>query len=336
MAVRVVDGEREAGRMGWWRIDTDALARSRFVVSALAETTAALMALHRRTATHPAERVWLEDRFPHYRAHLAAEPLTAELVRAAFGRTWIAGYLTPPPDGRAFEEELASVRATPDAVVRTDLRAASGLPDALARARGLGPRTAELLEWVWAEAVSPDWERRRRVAEADVLVRTRHLGRGGLAEALSGMRPDMAWLGEGRLRINLQRRRPRELSGEAGLVFVPVTPGHGWVSWTGTRRHALVYPCAGQLTQGAARPAPQALVRLLGPVRAKVLVLLESPKSTTQLVALTGYSLGAVAGQLKVLLAAGLVLRRRTGRTVLYSRVAAGDVLVAAATPDGA
>ncbi|MCJ1680106.1 winged helix-turn-helix domain-containing protein [Streptomyces sp. APSN-46.1] len=318
--------------MGWWRIDTDALADSRFVVSALAETTAAVMALHWQTAAHPAERAWLAAQLPRYRAHMASEPLTGELVRAALGRLWTADFLTPPPDGRSFEEELESIRATPDAVVRTNLRAASRLPEALERVRGLGPRTAELLEWVWAEAVRPDWERRRRVVEADILVRTRELSLGGWAAALSGMRPGMAWLGEGRLRINLQQRPPRELSGEAGLVFVPVTPRHGWVSWRGAHRNALVYPCEGQLTQSGAGAAPQALVRLLGPVRARVLVLLESPKSTTQLVALTGLSLGAVAGQLKVLLAAGLILRRRTGRTVLYGRVAAGDVLVSAAT----
>ncbi|MET9323393.1 winged helix-turn-helix domain-containing protein [Streptomyces sp. NPDC003038] len=319
--------------MGWWRIDTDALAESRFVVSALAETTAALMALEWQTAGHPADRTWLMDRLPYYRAYMAADPVTAQLVRAALGRLWIADFLTPPPDGRPFEEELAEVRATPDAVVRTDLRAASALPEALVHASGLGPRAAELLEWVWTEAVRPDWDRRRRVAEADILVRTRQLGLGGWAAALSGMRPGMAWLGAGRLRINLQDRQPRELSAQAGLVFVPVTHGHGWVAWNGTDRHALVYPCEGQLTQAArAAATPQALVRLLGPVRARVLVLLESPKSTTQLAALTGVSLGAVAGQLKVLLAAGLILRRRAGRTVLYSRVAAGDVLVSAAT----
>ncbi|MFF9005442.1 transcriptional regulator [Streptomyces goshikiensis] len=318
--------------MGWWRIDTDALAGSRFVVSALAETTAALMALRWRSAGHPGERDWLAARLPAFQEYLAAEPVTAEVLRAALGRQWIADYLTPPPDGRPFEEELESIRATPDAVVRTNLRAASRPAGAALRARGLGPRTAELLEWVWAEAVRPDWERRRRVAEADVLFRTRQLSLGGWSAALSGMRPGMAWLGEGRLRINLQQRPPRGLSGEAGLVFVPVTPRHGWVAWRGAHRHALVYPCEGQLTQPDTAPAPQALVALLGPVRARVLVLLESPKSTTQLVALTGLSLGAVAGQLKVLLAAGLILRRRTGRTVLYTRVAAGDVLVSATT----
>ncbi|MFJ3927449.1 ArsR/SmtB family transcription factor [Streptomyces sp. NPDC090022] len=318
--------------MGWWRIDTDALAQSRFVVSELAETTAALFALERRTATHPAERDWLAAQLPGYQAYLRQDPVAAELVRAAFGPRWLAGFLTPPPRGLPFAEELAAVRASGDAVVRTDLRAASALPDRVARARGLGPRAADVLEWVWTYAVRPDWPRRRRVAEADVLVRTRQLGVAGWAAALAGLRPDMAWLGDGRLRINRQDRPPRELSGPAGLVFVPVTPGHGWVAWRGAHRHALVYPCTGQLTQGAAGAGvPTALARLLGPVRARILVLLESPKSTTQLVALTGLSLGTVAGQLKVLREAGLVLRRRAGRSVLYHRVGAGDVLVAAA-----
>ena len=41
-------------------------------------------------------------------------------------------------------------------------------------------------------------------------------------------------------------------------------------------------------------------------------------------------SLGSVGGHLKVLLEAGIVLRRRSGREVLYWRTALGDALVAA------
>ena len=52
-------------------------------------------------------------------------------------------------------------------------------------------------------------------------------------------------------------------------------------------------------------PAP--LAALLGPGRARVLILLDTPKSTTQLVALTGLGLGSVGRHLKVLLDAGLV-----------------------------
>jgi DNA-binding transcriptional ArsR family regulator len=69
---------------------------------------------------------------------------------------------------------------------------------------------------------------------------------------------------------------------------------------------------------------------LLGPARAGVLVLLETPKSTTQLVALTGQGLGSVGRHLKVLLDTRLVQRRRAGRSVLYYRTAAGDTLLEA------
>jgi hypothetical protein len=41
------------------------------------------------------------------------------------------------------------------------------------------------------------------------------------------------------------------------------------------------------------------------------------------------YAVGSVGGHLKVLLAAGAVLRRRSGREVLYWRTALGDALVA-------
>jgi DNA-binding transcriptional ArsR family regulator len=64
--------------------------------------------------------------------------------------------------------------------------------------------------------------------------------------------------------------------------------------------------------------------------RAGVLVLLDTPKSTTQLTALTGQGLGSVGRHLKVLLTARLVGRRRAGRSVLYHRTAAGQILVEA------
>jgi DNA-binding transcriptional ArsR family regulator len=89
-----------------------------------------------------------------------------------------------------------------------------------------------------------------------------------------------------------------------------------------------VYPCAGVLADVGRAPVPQALGRLLGAARAGVLVLLDTPKSTTHLVALTGQGLGSVGRHLKVLLDAGLVERRRVGRSVLYDRTEAGDLLV--------
>jgi len=112
-----------------------------------------------------------------------------------------------------------------------------------------------------------------------------------------------------------------------------VTPRRGWASWVAPHRYALVYPCSGALADTGGPPAPEALGRLLGPARAGVLVLLGTPKSTTQLVALTGQGLGSVGRHLRVLLDACLIHRRRAGRCVLYYRTAAGDALVQAQGP---
>ncbi len=319
--------------MGWWQVSTDTLARSRFVISSLAEATANLFVLHSATAAHPGERAWLDTHLPAYRQRLAADPVTALLVQAARGHRWTADFLTVPPDEDepAFADELARIRATPPDRARADLTVSlrGPLPAELDR-EDLPDRAADLLEWVWTETVLPYWPTRRRILEADVVARAGQLTRGGWAAALDDMRQGMRWLGEGRLQINTYDYPPREVTG-ARLLFVPVTPQRGWVAWDAAARFAVIYPCSGVLAEPGTAPAPEALARLLGPGRATVLALLETAKSTTQLVALTGQGLGSVGRHLKVLLDAGLVHRRRSGRSVLYFRTDAGTTLVRAA-----
>ncbi|MFE2555878.1 ArsR family transcriptional regulator [Streptomyces sp. NPDC059352] len=321
--------------MGWWQIGTDSLAGSRFVVSPLTETIAALKTLDAAVGAHPGERVWLTAHLPAYRDRLAAEPLDALLVRAALGATWNADFLTPTPTGereRSFEEEVAAVReAEPlDAVPQLEVAVGGPVPEPLRSARDLPHRMAGVLEWVWRETVLPDWPRRRRVLEADVVARTMRLARDGWAAALDELSPGkMRWLGDGRLQVNPRAYPPRRVDG-GRLLFVPVTPHQAWVSWEGSERFAIVYACSGALTGGTGPLVPEALGALLGGARAGVLVRLESPKSTSQLVALTGQGLGSVGRHLKVLLDAGLVRRGRAGRSVLYEWTEAGGVLVRA------
>lgn len=142
---------------------------------------------------------------------------------------------------------------------------------------------------------------------------------GGWASALGNMRPGMRWIGDGRLQINTYSCAPRELIG-ASLMFVPVTPSKGWVSYDASHRYTVVFPCSGVLAEADEASTLDTLGALLGHARAVVLVLLDSPKSTTQLVAFTGQSLGSVGRHLKILLNARLVRRRRAGRAVLYYR----------------
>lgn len=318
--------------MSTWTVDADTLVRSRFVLSPLAEAIAALKALHRATAGHPAERAWFDLHLPAYRERLAADPITARLVGAAFGRTWNADFLTPTPTGASgvpIEDELEVLRSTPPASAVADLRmSVDGPVPAELHRPDLPQRAADLLQWVWTQTVAPDWDRRRRILEADVIARAALVSRSGWGPALDVLRPAMRWLGDGRLQINTQEYADRVLTGDL-LFFVPVTVRYSWVSWDAHGRSAIVYPCSGVLVD-ADRPPPTALAALVGSGRAAVLDRLRTPLSTTQLVALTGQVLGSVGGHLKVLRDAGLVERRRAGRAVLYRRTAAGDALVAA------
>ena len=318
--------------MGWWLVNADTLAESRFVISPLAEATACLFTLEKASAAHPGERAWLDAHLPAFRARLAGDPITALLLKAARGRNWTADFLTPAPTGEGdavFEEELARVRETPPETAHADIEVAlrGPLPTPLRRP-DLPERAADLLEWVWTRTVLPDWPRRQRIMEADVVARVGHLSQGGWAAARNDMRQGMRWLGGNRLQINTYDYPPRQIGG-ARLMFVPVTPRQAWSAWTTGRRYALVYPCSGTLAEPGGAPAPEALGRLLGPGRARVLVLLATPKSTTHLVALTGQGLGSVGRHLRVLLDAGLVRRRRAGRSVLYYRTPLGDALAA-------
>jgi DNA-binding transcriptional ArsR family regulator len=320
--------------MGWWRISADTLAASRFVVSPLSETFACLSTLRHGVAAHPGEQSWVDRHLPAFRRRLADDPLTALVLRAAFGHRWVADFMTPPPTGADFAGEIRAVRDLPPDQARADLFVTQRgrLPATLVDRDDLAERAADLLTWVWTTAVRPEWGRRRRIIEADVVARTARLSLGGWSAVLSDMRSDLRWLGDGRLQVNSQEYPPKEID-RAALVFVPVTTGRGWVAWAEPDRYALAYPCAGVLADAGRAPVPAALGRLLGSGRAVVFGLLASPLSTTQLVALTGQGLGSVGRHLRVLLDAGLVARRRAGRSVLYYRTSAGDVLVDACLP---
>jgi len=318
--------------VGWWQVNADTLARGRFVVSPLAETTASLLTLERVTAAHPGERAWLDTHLAAYQARRAEDPVLPQLIQAAMARHWIPDFITIPPTGDRepeFAGELAGIRGMSDEAAQAELAAVmAGSPYArYLTMPDLPERAADLLEWVWARTVAPDWPRRRRIIEADIVARTTKLGQGGWAAALTDMRPGLRWLGEGRLQINAYGNPPREISG-AELFFVPVTPHAGWVAWNEPRRYAVMYPCSGTLANPGSVAAPETLAALLGPARAAILVMLGTPKTTSQLVVLTGQRLGSVGRHLKILWDAGLLHRRRAGRSVLYYRSEAGDLLV--------
>ncbi len=186
-----------------------------------------------------------------------------------------------------------------------------------------------LLEWVWTATICADWPRRRRTLEADIVSRTARLASRGWAGVVGDLGPGTEWLGGAQLRINRYDLPPRELAGATDLFLVPAHTRGIWPAWTAPRRYALIYPVTGMLATVDDVDAG-GLARLIGVNRARLLQALDVPRSTTQLAALLDLPVGSVGNHLRVLLRVGVVLRRRSGREVLYWRTGLGDELTAA------
>lgn len=319
--------------MGDWRMSADLLARARFVVSPMADVVAALAAL--AEPRDPTDRVTAALHGAAFAGMLEDHPTRAALLRCSTRPGWRADFLSIPPeaDPVTFAEELAAVRALGDDRIRADLAETvrRPLPEVVQRP-GVCAEAVGLLEWVWDRVVASDWPRRERVLRADIVSRTARLARSGWEAVLPDLGRDRAWLGEGRLRINVFDNPTRDLDGARELSFVPHHGGGSHVGWELPWRYAIYYPVTGVLADRDTGHA-EAAARLIGGNRARLLTGLDAPASTTGLRALTGLPLGSVGGHLKVLLDAGLVQRRRSGREVLYWRTALGDALVAAGRP---
>ncbi|HEY7048478.1 MAG TPA: DUF5937 family protein [Jatrophihabitantaceae bacterium] len=319
-------------------VGPDDLAASRFAIAPMTELEHLLRKLDRpnaRTATGRAVRAsrWARRYEPLRR------DLDARVLRSLRPTGWGVDFTAPPPAGmaRSPAEDLATIRATPRAIARDQIRQALALTapvDADVRAvlarRDVTTWLADALERMWHALVAPDWPQLLAIAERDVLHRADRLVRAGWAAALDGLHPALRWQ-DGAVLTRTQPGLTVRLDGR-GLMFVPSVFLHPSLStyvdppWQPT----IVYPARGSAALWEPRPTtPAALARLLGTSRAELLLRLETPASTTQLARTTRYALGAVGDHLRVLREAGLVTRLRSGRSVIYRRTPIGDAVVA-------
>ncbi|MFI1989563.1 DUF5937 family protein [Actinoplanes sp. NPDC020271] len=299
-----------------------AATRIRFAVSCLWEVLASLRgvsSVHRKWA--------LRDR-------PGPGGLLARLVPSA--GSYAPDFLTPPPTGLTadLEAELTVLRRTEPAVVREHLALMPGGRDLGLfhdPATGLARLSDEIAAY-WATAIEPDWPRMHALLDADVRRRAHHLATDGAAAVLNDLHDRVRWI-DGTLLVDQRHCTAPDVPDGSGLVLIPSVfawPSVLTVSAWGTPQ--LAYPAAGVATLWEEPSAPpDALGALVGAGRARILVALGSPLSTTELARRTGITAGGISQHLRVLRAAGLVATHREGRSLLNSRTPAAETLLAAA-----
>ncbi|XVU30115.1 ArsR/SmtB family transcription factor [Actinoplanes sp. CA-054009] len=320
-------------------LDVAELAGTRFAISPLAETVAALLQLgdpNPRPDPHDRWRRWAvrEARTLHL-------PATWPLL--VNDRPYWPEFLLPAPGGPAptIDDDLAALRRTTARQVRSGLTRVFGddLPPAAARlaahpAPGLREISTELLR-AYDTLIAPHWPKIRSLLDADIAHRATQLTAGGAARLFAALHPDLTWH-DGRL-IQHRRHGDRVIRpAPGGLVLMPsaLRPPTAHIRASTSTWTTVRYPARGVATLWTAgtRPAPTAAARLLGRPRADLLEALRSPATSTDLARSLGVTPSAVSQHLRVLRDTGLITGTRSGRRVLYTTTALGLSLLHAAT----
>ena len=184
----------------------------------------------------------------------------------------------------------------------------------------------------WDVAMAPWWTRISALLESEIAARARRLVAVGAQAAFTGLHQTVRW-DQGTLYVHPTKKAPADvdLAGR-GLLLVPAafTWPNVWLRTDPPWDPALVYPPSGIADLWAPdERRDDALESLLGRRRAQVLLGLDRPASTLGLAQRMGVSPGSVSDHLTILRCAGLVMRRREGRRVIYARTAKGDDLSA-------
>ena len=317
-----------------YKFGTEDLARTRFAISPLWETAAAIRAL-RNPSVASLHLPWVKRIRPSLRELDLKLPL-ALLPRKGY----IADFLTPPPVNplMSFEEELEILRATSPEQVRADMdilistgNPRESLQPFIDDPEGAVAGLAKSLERFWEIAIEPDWPRIQSMLEADIMYRSRRLAEGGIDLLFSDLHNEVSWDGE-ILAIKCTCAIPDlDLAGR-GLVLVPsaFSPHKTSAMTEEPWQPTVIYPARGvALLWEEAQAAPDALAKVLGKSRAALLADLDAPRSTTDLAHRLEMTPGGVSQHLAALKESGFVTARRNGRTVLYCRSELADQLVA-------
>ncbi|WP_239091154.1 ArsR/SmtB family transcription factor [Asanoa iriomotensis] len=238
-------------------------------------------------------------------------------------------FLTPFESRAGLLPALDAIRSTPAANLRRDLTllaADNRLPASVSGvARGDSAALHSLtdsMESYRELAIAPYWTRIESAVEADRGQRGRAMLADGADGLLASLRPAMRWDGQVLEVRHYPVSRDLYLDGR-GLLLVP--------AFFCTRTPVtlvdpdlppvLVYPVdrLGGLDQPPEPGRHHALAALLGRTRARVLEVVDSGSSTSEIAQRLGISPAAASQHTAVLRNAGLLASRRDGNTMLHT-----------------
>lgn len=320
-----------------FEVSVEDLLRSRFALSPAMD----LVLLLRSLAGHnrPLPRAWATRLLPVFERLRRETELDAALAL----QTPQGGpdFVAPPPRGlnQTWADDLATILATPLEAARHEFAATATGPSARdPRVRAVldstdaVSRIAEAMDRAWHELLAADWPQLRAICERDVVHRVGVIGEHGWAATIESLHPSIASRAGG---IEIGFFPPVgsvRLAGDGLLlipsVFVANIAAHLEDPWPRT----LVYPARGTAAlwgEQATVPPPDALTALVGRARARLLLALDAPASNSHLARSLAMAPGAVGDHLAILRGAGLLVRARSGRSVLYRRTPLGEALAA-------
>ncbi|WP_420115018.1 ArsR/SmtB family transcription factor, partial [Pseudactinotalea sp.] len=153
----------------------------------------------------------------------------------------------------------------------------------------------------------------------------------GLAEMASTLHSTVTWADE-IVRVEMTRHEEIVDCGGTGLVLVPsvMMPIRGCSVLTERpAQPTIFYPAHGvsETWYRSGADALDALTALLGQARARLVLELQQPLSTSECAELTDLAPSTASHHLSVLREAGLVDSRRSGVRVLHARTPLGEAL---------
>ncbi|MEU8825504.1 winged helix-turn-helix domain-containing protein [Streptomyces sp. NPDC048636] len=262
----------------------------------------------------------------------AVQPL-GDLVPAAIA----PGFLDVFSDD--LDEGLASVRATPRALVRAELErvyaphprpAPVWLHDLHRGRAGAWQLLRRAQREAFESLVRPVWSQVQDLHRAEFSRHALAVAEHGVGIALAALVPGARWCESGWV-IEAPVERDITLGGR-GLVLLPT------FHWTGgpllselpDRPVTLTYPAGPgvPLSPQVAGVGEDALAAVVGRTRVEMLSLLEREHTTTGLARRLRVSNATVSAHAAALRGAGLITTVRAGRAVLHQRTALGSLLM--------